>query len=216
MNPVMEMSGGLGPNRKALLEKLGGNTGVTGGAFNNSPIYSPGERAPEPAAPSPVAPAPYAAKGPAMGLEGFDAGKLSSGHVSPKYVFAKHAQGLGAGDTDELLRRLQADESGYFKNASFGGSKGDRLQIGGQLDPAFNGISEFDVIRAMGEGGKGWQWAGAGGPAPAQGGGMAAPQGGVPLNSLLTGDPIAGINAAIGQQGEQSSFLRALLQQLGQ
>jgi hypothetical protein len=143
-----------------------GNTGVSGGISN--PMGTPQEA---PTAP-PAAPTPYQAKGPAMGLEGFDGTKLQNGHVSPKYVFAKHAQGLGVNDRDELLRRLQADESGYFKNAKWGGSKGDILDVGGgPLDPKFEGISQFDVIRAMGEGGKGWQW---GGIDP--NGGAAAPQ----------------------------------------
>jgi hypothetical protein len=145
-----------------------GNTGVSGGIGNPMGTPTPAE------APQAPAPSPYQAKGPAMGLEGFDAGKMQSGHISPKYVFAKHAQGLGVKDRDELMRRLQADESGYFKNASWGGSKGDILQVGGQLDPKFEGVSQFDVIRAMGEGGKGWQW---GGIDPNGGGGAAAPAG---------------------------------------
>jgi hypothetical protein len=145
-----------------------------------APSLAPGAPAPgsmaNPMAAPQEAPAAYTAKGPAMGLEGFDAGKLAGGHVSPKYVFAKHAQGLGVNDREELLRRLQADESGYFKNASWGGNKGDILTIGGELDPKFEGISQFDVIRAMGEGGKGWQW----GDASGGGGGGRATAPGVP------------------------------------
>lgn len=108
---------------------------------------------------------PYQAKGPAMGLLGFDAGKLANAeHNSPKYVFARAAQGLGMGDKDELLNRLKNDPSGYFKNATFGGSKGDKLIVGGQLDPKFEGINTFDVIKAAGLGGQGWQWGAEGGP----------------------------------------------------
>src|SRR5262245_40356680 len=59
----------------------------------------------------------YTAKGPVMALEGFDADRYSGGHVSPKYVFGHAAEGLGVNDRDELLRRLQADKSGYFTNA---------------------------------------------------------------------------------------------------
>lgn len=102
---------------------------------------------------------PYQAKGPAMGLLGFDANKLANAeHNTPKYVFARAAQGLGMGDRDELLNRLKADPSGYFKNASWGGSKGDKLVVGGELDPKFEGINTFDVIKAAGLGGQGWQW----------------------------------------------------------
>jgi len=163
--------------------------------------------------PPPGQPAPYAAKGPALGLEGFDAGKMGSGHTSPKYVFAKHAQGLGVNDRDELLRRLQGDESGYFKEASFGGNKGDVLNVGGQLHDDFKGIGQFDVIRAMGEGGKGWQWGEAGG------GAAAAPSTGMPsmasIPGLLQGDGQSQIAQGVEQYSEPSKYLAALLAQLG-
>lgn len=105
-------------------------------------------------APTP-APAPYQAKGPILGLEGFDADKLANGHISPKYVLAKHAKDLGWADRDELLRRLQADESGYFKNARW---QGDNLYVDGDLDPKFGGLRHFDVQRGAKAGGLGWQW----------------------------------------------------------
>lgn len=126
----------------------------------------PSAAAPAAAAPAaPAAPAPYQAKGPALGLEGFNADKLANAnHITPKYVFARHAQGLGVADQDELLNRLRNDQSGFFKNARWSGSKNDRIFVDGDLDPRFEGIREFDVVRAMGEGGKGWQWAGEGGP----------------------------------------------------
>lgn len=150
----------------------------SGGVASPRPggIESLQPEAPAPAAPpaevaTPAAPVPYQAKGAALGLEGFNGNKLSGGHVSPKYVFARAAQGLGVDDRDELLRRLQADESGYFKNASFGGSKGDKLMVGGELDPKFEGYNSFDVIRGMGEGGKAWVWQPEGGPAGAPAGG---------------------------------------------
>lgn len=156
---------------------------------------------------APVAQQNYQARGPAMGLEGFDQGKLTGGHVSPKYVFARHAQGLGMNDRDELLRRLQADPSGYFKNAMWGGSKGDKLTIGGQLAPEFNGINTFDVIRAAGLGGQGWQWGaegpGGAGPAPS-----ANPMG------MLMGSA-QGMTVPVGAGGNYSDqILRYLMQQL--
>lgn len=166
-------------NQRETLQAAGlipsnGNTGVTGG------IDALGTTAPMPA------PTPYQAQGPAMGLEGFEQAKLDGGHISPKYVFAKHAQGLGVNDRDELLRRLQGDESGYFKNAAWGGNKGDILTVNGPLDPKFEGVSQFDVIRAMGEGGKGWQWSGID-----PNGGASLPSSGVPAAILGTAPTVA-------------------------
>lgn len=100
-------------------------------------------------------------------LEGFGDDKLNSDHDSPKYTFARIAQNFDVRDPaqrEQMLAALRADPSGYFKNATLGGSKGDKLIIGGQLDDKFGGINTFDVIRAAGEGGKGWQWGPEGGP----------------------------------------------------
>lgn len=173
---LLSQMSGAGPNRPTSASLTGGiGAGMAQAAGSIAGALREKPEAPSMAAPPAESASPYQAKGPAMGLEGFDTNKLSSGHVSPKYVFAKHAQGLGVNDRDELLRRLQADESGYFKNAKWGGNKGDILEVGGELDPKFEGISKFDVIRAMGEGGKGWQWGDAsggqadGGPAAAVG-----------------------------------------------
>ena len=125
-----------------------------------------------PAGPTPNlgGPSPYQAKGPSLGFGGFDQSKVDRGHVSPKYVFRKHAEGLGVGDTDELLRRLQGDESGYFKNARI--DRGD-LFIDGELHPEFGGINAFDVVKGFSRGGEEWQWLPTGPHAEASG-----PQGG--------------------------------------
>jgi hypothetical protein len=166
----------------------------------------------------PSQPEAYQAKGPALGLKGFENDKLQSGHVSPKYVYAKHAQGLGVNDRDELLRRLQGDESGYFKDASFGGSKGDKLKIGGTPHADFNGYTSFDTIERMGEGGTAWQWGPEGGPdeqAPTM----------TPLQSLQSMPGLASIldgsgadqqiAQGVAQYSEPSKYLAALLAQLG-
>lgn len=168
----------------------------------------------------PASAGPYQAKGPAMGLEGFDAGKLAdTSHNSPKYVFARAAQGLGVNDKDELLRRLKADPNGYFANASFGGSKGDKLEIGGQLDPSFDGINEFDVVRAAGDGGKGWQW-GVDGPPGGGGGGAAhaAPGGNFTDSMGLTQESTFDKLMAMlkGKNGAPGSDPNALMSLMGQ
>jgi len=116
---------------------------------------------PPPGAPAPGAQLPNAYAGQ---LEGFDSGKLGDlTHTSPKYVFARIAQQYNVADPAQrqaMLAALRADPSGYFRNATLSGSKGDVLEIGGTLDPRFGGVSRFDIIRAAGEGGKGWQWGG--------------------------------------------------------
>lgn len=165
MNPFQQ---GVDPQeieRRAMLSQLRNRpVDAARDMQQPNPVGGPSTSIPAMPGASAVADAPYAPKGKALGLEGFDFAKMARGHVSPKYVFAKHAQGLGVDDRDELLRRLQSDESGYFKNARFGGSRGDKLMVDGELDPKFEGYNTFDVIRAMGEGGKGWQWGAEGGP----------------------------------------------------
>jgi hypothetical protein len=106
-------------------------------------------------------------------LIGFDAGKFDDpAHNTPKYVFARIAAQFDVKDPaqrQQMLAALKADPSGYFKNATLSGSKGDQLVINGALDPKFEGINAFDIIFAAGEGGKGWTWqplGGAGGGAP--------------------------------------------------
>lgn len=95
-------------------------------------------------------------------LSGFDATKLGNAdHNTPKYVFARIAQNYDVSDPAQrqaMLEALRADPSGYFANATLGGSKGDKLIIGGALDPKFEGIGSFDVVQAAGEGGRNWQW----------------------------------------------------------
>jgi hypothetical protein len=106
---------------------------------------SPAPLAPTGAA-KPTAPTGYkrtAANKPA----GVTTEKWLGGHVSPKYawkeVAAKHnlksTQGRQAALADLKTRYPQ-----YFANASW---ENDKLRIGGQLHPQFDGISLFDVIK---------------------------------------------------------------------
>ncbi|MCX6552700.1 MAG: hypothetical protein NTY02_17135 [Acidobacteria bacterium] len=101
-------------------------------------------------------------------LRGFDATKLAdTTHNSPKYVFARIASQFNTKDADQrkaMLAMLQADPSGYFKNATLGGSKGDQLVIGGVLDPKFDGINQFDVFQGAGAGEWLPTWQPTGGP----------------------------------------------------
>lgn len=85
--------------------------------------------------------------GSASSMRNFDAGKLSDlGHQTPKYVFARIASQFNTTDPEQrrlMLEMLRADPSGYFRNATL---VGDKLTIGGALDPAFEGINQFDVF----------------------------------------------------------------------
>ena len=86
-------------------------------------------------------------------LEGFDQTKLANTtHQTPKYVFARIASKFDVTNVagrQAMLTALKADPSGFFKNATLSGSKGDILDIDG---------SKVDIIRAAGEGGKAWVW----------------------------------------------------------
>lgn len=206
------------PNQRALLQRLG--TGVE----SQAPPVLPPEASPVAAQATGMA-AP--AQKPGLGqyaskLEGFggmlDDGRSKLEHGdSPKYQFARVMSnfdpkgGLSQGMLDQLNALGLGTVSGQIG--------GDKISIGGQMDPRWNGVTEFDVIRDL-ENGGGWQWgdisADQGGPQQAQGrgmGGVGMAQSG--LNSLLTGDALAGIQQAIGQYAGQGDNLKALLAQLG-
>lgn len=104
-------------------------------------------------------------------LEGFDLGKLQSGHDSPKYQFGRVMSQFDPtkGITQELLDALNKLGLGTVSGS------GDKLRIGGNVDPRFEGITEFDIARDLGKGG--WQWQGIGGPGyqPSGGGGGYTP-----------------------------------------
>jgi len=95
----------------------------------------------------------------------WDAGKLADlTHRTPKYNFARIASNFDTTDPsqrEQMLAMLRADPSGYFKNATL---SGDKLVIGGTLDPAFEGISTFDVFGGSGAGLWSPTWQPAGGP----------------------------------------------------
>lgn len=109
------------------------------------------------------------------------------------------------------LQRAFSERPEMFHGASILGSKGDKIR--------FADGRVYDVIQAAGEGGKGWQALWDNDPnarpaAPMMGGGFTLP---TDVNSLLAGNPLAAIQAAIAQQatpGDEN--LRALLASLGQ
>ena len=89
-----------------------------------------------------------------------------------------------------------------------GDIKGEKLQVDGRWKDIYRdieGTADPQYIEPD-----------AGGPAPMAGGGLSMMGGGgVPLSAQLTGDPIAGIQQALGQLQGRSPNLEALLAQLG-
>lgn len=139
-------------NQRALVDQMGA-PGMIAPTENRGQLEVAGQPAAQPA-PS------YANK-----LEGFDQGKLASGHDSPKYQFARVAQKYDpkGGITQQMIDELNGLGIGTV-NAKVGG---DKIAFGGNVDPRFEGVTEFDVIRDL-ENGGGWQWGGLNGPAAQQ------------------------------------------------
>ena len=155
-----------------------------------------------------------------MDWAGINKDKYDSGHDSPKYQVLRALSGFdpSQGVTPDVLAALNGLGLGTFSG------KGDKINVGGQIDPRFDGYTEFDLIRGFNDPNnqsKKWGFGGTGAPGQPdhqpqswQGGGMGLgiAQGG--LHSLLSGDPMAGIQAAIGQYAGQGDNLKALLAQL--
>jgi hypothetical protein len=153
------------------------------------------------------------------GGEGLDAAKIARGHDSPKYQIGRVLSNFDPkqGFTPDVLNALNALGIGTFS------ANKDRLTVGGQMDPRFEGVTGADLIRNFtGEGPAAWQgWGGVNpeGPGVKEAGPMGFASGSIGrggLNSLLMGDPFAGIQSAIGQYAGQGDNLKALLAQLQQ
>jgi hypothetical protein len=205
-----------------------GNTGTSGympGGQEMPPLQQDGP-APSPA-PKPGGLGQFAGK-----LEGFDSGKLNSEHNSPKYAFGRTMSQFDpkGGITQEMLDAL----NGLGMGTVSGKLGGDKISIGGNVDPRFEGVTEFDIIRDL-ENGGGWQWGGLNGPAAAAEAAQGAQGGGNGLTALLAngalqdsmggsnmqgihpllqGDALQDIGSAFAQFQEPTANLRALLAQL--
>jgi hypothetical protein len=81
------------------------------------------------------------------GLEGFDQGKLDSGHDSPKYRVGRALQGFdpAQGLTPEVIAALNALGIGTFSGER------DKLSVTSD-DPRWNGVTKFDVGRDFSKG----------------------------------------------------------------
>lgn len=202
------------PNKKALLQQLGGPVAgsVTGmAAPAESPIDPPLQPQAAPKYGTDIGKREY------MDWRGIDAGKFDSAHDSPKYQVLRTLSHFdpSQGITADVLGALNQLGLGTFSGER------DKLRVGGQVDPRFEGYTEMDLIQGFNDPNnktKTWGYGAINpnqpqGGAPSMGGVMPGMGGG--LNPLLTGDPMAGIQAAIGQYAKPSSNLQALLAQLG-
>jgi hypothetical protein len=96
------------------------------------------------------------------------------------------------------------------RGLNVGDIKKEKMQIDGKWVDLYR-----DITNGRGSGAAEAQWLednGSGTGLPMQGGGSMARGN---LNALLTGDPMAGIQAALGKYSEQGDNLKALLAQLG-
>ncbi len=117
-----------------------------------------------------VTPAAAPAAKPAWGSympEGYDPQKIASGHDSPKYQVGRTVSQFdpSAGLTPEVIAALNNLGIGDFSAID-----GDKLRVTGNMDPRFEGVTEFDMIRAFSGGPNGegrdphWGWGAIGGP----------------------------------------------------
>lgn len=99
--------------------------------------------------------------------EGYDPRKIESGHDSPKYQVGRVVSQFdpSAGLTPEVIGALNKLGIGDFSAID-----GDKLRVTGNMDPRFEGVTEFDMIRAFSGGPNGegrdphWGWGAIGGP----------------------------------------------------
>lgn len=149
-------------------------------------------------------------------LEGFDFNKMNSGHDSPKYQFGRVMSQFDpkGGITQGMLDQLNALGLGTVT----GKIGGDKISIGGNIDPRFEGVTEFDIIRDL-EGGGGWQWGAlndtrGGGGTARKIGGSGGLMGGA-IGAALGGGPAYAPGHAGGAPYAASSWLQQLLSSLG-
>jgi len=160
---------------------------------------------------APATEPPVAAEKPSYGktvgqygnrLEGFDAGKLSSEHASPKYQIGRTLSNFDPtkGVTPEVLDALNTLGIGTFSG------KGDRLTVGGNVDPRFEGYTNIDVVRDLGQGG--WQY-GAENPNAPQ-----APQGAPGMMGMSGPSSFQGIQSLMPTDTNYYNTLQAKLQEI--
>ena len=177
-------------------------------------IMNPGGQLLPPQSQAPMTPAAQGGLGAFGGkLEGFDMNKMNSGHDSPKYQFGRVMSQFDpkGGITQDMLNALNALGLGTVS----GNIGGDKIQLGGNIDPRFNGETGFDLIRDL-ENGGGWQWgalSGGGGNGGGQVGQAIGGMGGM-LGQLLGNAGGAQTANPMGGGNYSDQIMRYLMQQL--
>lgn len=217
--PQVGQMGMMQPDQRLSLPRdysiPSGNTGTfprDGGYTGPGSIQpmNPGGQPLPPQAQAPQTPAAQGGLGAFGGkLEGFDWNKMNSGHNSPKYQFGRVFSQFDpkGGITQGMLDQLNQLGLGTVT----GKIGGDKISIGGQVDPRFEGMTEFDVIRDL-ENGGGWQWGGIGGGTARRQRGIG---GSAVLQALGGGHPAYAPGFAGNAPHAASSWLNDLLRSLG-
>jgi hypothetical protein len=215
------------PNQRALIQQLGGGSNIaqmgpgagrpdalspdaaTASAWRNDPSnplrgmmqkIAPGEPAPGSAAPKPQG---FSSQNP----NGRGYLEEATRWYAPQ-LQAMTDEGQREQAVESFLRSLAPELQSRGLNV--GDIKKEKMQIDGKWVDLYR-----DITNGRGSGAAEAQWLednGSGTGLPMQGGGSMARGN---LNALLTGDPMAGIQAALGKYSEQGDNLKALLAQLG-
>jgi hypothetical protein len=220
--------------KKSLLDSLGPEPAPMGaplpsvgdpGPLDKAGTFAPiGESAPT--LPPPMeGPTKYGGTMGKFGVgAGYDQGKLANAdHLSPKYQIGRTLSNFDpkAGITPDVLSALNSLNIGTFSGGK------DKLTVGGNVDPRFEGYTNMDVIGGFNDPNnpnKSWGYQADNPNAPAD----AAPQGGGgmggqfaptingPLDQQLGGNPLEAIQAALAKYGQGNRpNMDALLAQLG-
>lgn len=184
------------PNQRALLRQL------------HAPGIAPGEPAPGlPTLPeaAPMAAPPASPKSPFQSDNRSLSGYLQEAAASyrPELIKLQGDTARKSG-AESFIRSLEPELRA--RGWQGGDIRNEKIQVDGRWKDLFrdvDGVAEAQYLDVND-------------PAPAPGGGMGGGMGLAAngLNSLLTGDPMAGIQAAIGQYAGQGDNIKALLAQL--
>jgi hypothetical protein len=204
----------MGPRRRALVDGLAGNTGISGAMPGGAGMPQIGGLMDAGAKMTPGGNAAKAGFGAGMGgimdaaakmAPGGSLAKPPDGATAPAatpFTFGRDSVSSILGAYDHTPAGLQKAFAEHPELAASGakitGSKGDKI-----IDPTTG--RAVDVIQAAGEGGKAWQWldgdGGGGAPQGKMGGGMNPLFAGSSVAPMLQGDAQGNIQNAMQQMG---------------
>lgn len=178
------------PNQDALLQQLGAGS-------------APGMAAPVDPMPAQSMAAPPAAKSPFQSDNKSLSGYLqeAAAHYRPELI-KQQGDAARKSSAESFIRSLEPELRARGWNG--GDIKNEKLQVDGRWMDLYQDV----------EGAANPQYADVtdAGPSGPVGGGVSLPG----MGGLLGGDPLAGIQSALGQYSQQGDNLKALLAQLGQ